>query len=98
MAAPEAAPQPPPPPEPHNLVGLDQVAAKRLFGAAAEQFEKPPATVWRYKGTACQLDLYFYLDLRSGRMRTLHYTMKGDGGDAAGRQNCLKSLAVARGT
>ena len=32
---------------------------------------------------------YFYLDLRSGRMRTLHYAFNGDAADPAGRQNCL---------
>jgi hypothetical protein len=98
MAAPVAPPAPPPAPGPRDLVGLDQPAAKRMLGAAAEQFEQPPATIWRYKAAACQLDLYFYLDLKSGRMRTLHYTMKGDAGGDADRQNCLKSLVAARGT
>jgi hypothetical protein len=42
------------------------------------------------------LDLFFYLDLRSNRLRTLHYAVKGDGGDPARRQDCLESLRVAR--
>ena len=62
-----------------ELIGLDQSAATRLFGPAAEKSDEPPATVWRYKAAGCELDLFFYLDLRSGRMRTLHYALKGGG-------------------
>ena len=80
-----------------ELIGLDQPAATRLLGAAAEHFEKPPAMVWRYKTATCELDLFFYLDLRSGQMRTLHYAFKGNDADTARRQNCLRSLVAARG-
>src|SRR6266404_2592077 len=84
------------PPKTSELIGMDQPAATRLFGAAAERSEQPPATVWRYKSATCELDLFFYLDLRSGRMRTLHYALKGDGADAARGQDCLRSLLTAR--
>ena len=83
-------------PQASELIGLDQPGATRLLGAAAEQFEQPPAAVWRYKDATCELDLFFYLDLRSNQMRTLHYALKGDGGDPARRQDCLASLRVAR--
>ena len=79
-----------------GLVGLDQPEVTRVLGAATEQFEQPPAMVWRYKNATCELDLFFYLDLRSNRLRTLHYAVKGDGGDPARRQDCLESLRVAR--
>ena len=78
-----------------ELIGLDQPAATRLFGTAVERREEPPATIWHYKTANCELDLFFYLDLRSGRMRTLHYTFRGDAGGSAQRQKCLKDL-VAR--
>ncbi len=76
MIAPEPAgpgPRPAvaPPPQAKELIGLDQTAATRLFGAAAERTEEPPATVWRYKTATCELDLFFYLDLRSGRTNHL---------------------------
>jgi hypothetical protein len=83
-------------PQASELIGLDQPEVTRVLGAAAEQFERPPAMVWRYKNATCELDLFFYLDLRSNRLRTLHYAVKGDGGDPARRQDCLKSLRVAR--
>ena len=91
-----AAPPPPRSPQVGELIGLDQRAASRLFGAAAERSDKPPATVWRYRTDSCELDLYFYLDLKSGRMRTLHYAFKGDSGDTAKRQECLRAI-VDRG-
>jgi hypothetical protein len=79
----------------HELIGLEQQEATRLFGTTAERLEKPPATVWRWRSATCELDLYFYLDLRSGQMRSLHYVFKGS---AASQEDCLKSLAPpARG-
>ena len=80
----------------NGLVGLDQPEVTRVLGAATEQFGQPPAMVWRYKNATCELDLFFYLDLHSNRMRTLHYAVKGDGGDPARRQDCVESLRVAR--
>src|SRR6516162_2206295 len=79
-----------------ELIGLDQPEVSRVLGLAAEQYEQPPAMVWRYKNTTCELDLFFYLDLRSNRMRTLHYAVRGNSGDPANRQDCLESLRVAR--
>lgn len=85
-------------PPPHiELIGLDQSSATRLLGPAAERSEEPPATVWRYKNGACELDLFFYLDLRSGRMRTLHYALKDGANDTMKRQDCLRSFTAFRG-
>lgn len=80
-----------------ELIGLDQPAVTRLFGPAAERSEEPPATVWRYRSATCEIDLFFYLDLRSGSMRTLHYTLKDGASGPAPRQNCLRSLIASRG-
>ena len=94
FSPPDASATGPAAPQASELIGLDQPGVTRLLGAAAEQFEQPPATVWRYKNTACELDLYFYLDLRNNRMRTLHYAAKGN--DPAKRQDCFASLRVAQ--
>jgi hypothetical protein len=80
-----------------ELIGLDESATMRLLGPATEKSDEPPATVWRYKTASCELDLFFYLDLRSGRMRTLHYSFKGEGPEVARRQECWRSLIAARG-
>lgn len=101
MAAPEepalSAPEPLAGPKAGELVGLDEGAATRLLGTATEQSTQPPATVWRYRNQSCELDLFFYLDLRSGKMRALHYAFKGDTADPDGQQQCLRSLVIARG-
>jgi len=97
MIAPEApagAPAAAASPKVQELIGLDQPAATRLLGNAMERSEEPPATIWRYKTANCELDLFFYLDLRSGRMRTLRYAFRGDATDSTRRQNCLRDLAV----
>lgn len=95
LASPE--PAAPAPPAASELIGLDQPAATHLLGPATEQSEAPPATIWRYRNASCELDLFFYLDLRSGKMRTLHYAFKGETADPASHQDCLRSLIVARG-
>ena len=79
-----------------ELIGLDESAATRLLGPATEKSDQPPATVWHYKSANCELDLFFYLDLRSGRMRTLHYSVKGESGEGTQRQDCLRSLTASR--
>ena len=101
MIEPQTAPPPPGPDaaaplKVQDLIGLDQPAATRLFGPAAERLEEPPATVWRYRSVGCELDLFFYLDLRSGRMRTLHYALKGDASSAVRQQDCVRSLLASR--
>ena len=108
-AAVEGEPETTPPSVPQRavssrLIGLDQPTAEHLFGAAAERSEQPPATIWRWRSASCELDLFFYLDLRSGRMRALRYafkndseTTKGDPETTDARQGCLRSLMVAGG-
>lgn len=103
MAVPEPVPPSPQPPAPAapamsatKLIGLDQAAATSLLGAAAEQSSAPPATIWRYRNATCELDLFFYLDLRSGKMRTLHYAFKGGAANPEEREDCLQSLVIAR--
>ena len=94
---PEEKPPPPPHlPPPDSLVGLDQKDAVRLFGKATERKEEPPATVWRYKTDGCELDLYFYLDLKSGRMRALRYGFAGDATDRTSQNDCLRAIAEER--
>jgi hypothetical protein len=80
-----------------ELIGLDQSGVMRLLGPPTEKSDEPPATVWRYKTASCELDLFFYLDLRSGRMRTLHFSFKGEGTEVARRQECWRSLVASRG-
>jgi hypothetical protein len=83
-------------PSASELIGLDEAAATKLFGSAAEEADAPPARIWRYRSASCELELTFYLDLRTGKMRALNYAFNGEPAGSAGRQNCLRSLVVAR--
>ena len=75
-----------------DLLGLDPQHTTALLGPAAQTHSQSPATVWHYKGERCELDLSFYMEMRSGQMRTLHYDFKGEAANPEQRQACLKSI------
>ncbi|MBV9018478.1 MAG: hypothetical protein JO058_22745 [Alphaproteobacteria bacterium] len=75
-----------------DLLGLDPQHTRELLGPAAQTNKQSPATVWHYKGERCELDLSFYMEMRSGQMRTLHYNFKGEADSPEQRQACLRSI------
>lgn len=75
-----------------ELVGLDEQRATKLLGPAAATDARSPATVWHYKSSRCELDLVFYMEMRSGRMRTLHYEFKSGAETPQQRQACLRTI------
>ena len=99
-AAPEqiAKVEPPPPHGPpklkaDNLIGLDQPSTAALLGEPAERMEAAPATIWRYTSRGCQLEIYFYLDLKSQVLRALHYEVKThDEAAEPARSQCFADL------
>jgi hypothetical protein len=81
-----------------RLTGLDQAATLAIFGEPQERSEAPPALLWRYAGSDCRLDVYFYLDLQTREMRVLHYDVTStDNGNDQSRQKCFGELAAGRG-
>jgi hypothetical protein len=94
---PPAKAEPPPPRiplklKPENLIGLDQPTTTQLLGQPSERSEAPPATIWRYTGRSCQLEIYFYLDLKSQVMRALHYEVKTHEAAEPARSQCFADL------
>jgi hypothetical protein len=81
----------PPAPSPTNLSGLDQPRAANLLGPATVTESQGPATVWHYKNSRCELDLVFYMEMRSGQMRVLHHDFKG-ADNPQQRQACLRAI------
>lgn len=79
-------------PKPESLIGLDQPATQALLGEPSERSEAPPATIWRYAGRSCQLEIYFYLDLKSQVMRALHYEVKTHEPAEPARSRCFADL------
>jgi hypothetical protein len=108
----ELSPPPPPPPQqltalpppsvPSNagnldrLIGLDQSHVAGILGAPRSRAESPPATIWRFGGTNCDLDVYFYLDLQSQAMRALHYEVRSHDAPDQSAQRCYEALVNER--
>jgi hypothetical protein len=78
-------------PSSNELIGLDPQHTAELLGPAAQTNKRSPATVWHYKSGRCELDLSFYMEMRSGQMRTLHYDFK-EAASPEQRQACLRSI------
>ena len=98
-----ALPNPAPPPaagEPDSefarLTGLDQDETLAMLGEPQQRADSPPAVLWRYTSNACELDVYFYLDLQSREMRVLHYELRDNDGSDRTRQRCYSELVSAR--
>ena len=81
-----------PVPSAGDLVGLDEQRAIQLLGPAAATDARSPATVWHYKSSRCELDLAFYMEMRTGRMRSLHYDFTRGAETPEQRQACIKAI------
>jgi hypothetical protein len=79
-------------PSASQLVGIDQQRATEMLGPAAATDNRSPATVWHYKSSRCELDLAFFMEMRSGRMRSLHYDFKNGADTPEQRRTCLKTI------
>ena len=91
-AAPTPIPAPPPGPDPKQLVGLDFAGAQHLLGKPARQEEKPPAKVWVYNGTNCDLTIFFYADINTRQFRALTYEIKNHQATEGTDDQCLAQL------
>jgi hypothetical protein len=78
---------------PEALRGMGPEEVIAALGDPWQRAESPPATVWRYVTRACELDLYFYLDLQSKVTRVLDLDFRP--ADFGG-ERCLEQLAAER--
>jgi len=83
-------------PSADRLIGLDQPQVASLLGEPRTRAESPPATIWRYRGPDCEVDVYFYLDLQSQAMRALHYEVRSHDGPEPTAQRCYDALVNER--
>jgi hypothetical protein len=79
-----------------RLIGLDQSHVSGILGEPRSRAESPPATIWRFGGLKCDLDVYFYLDLRSQAMRALHYEVRSHDAPDQSAQRCYETLVNER--
>ncbi|HZB93899.1 MAG TPA: hypothetical protein VE397_20795, partial [Stellaceae bacterium] len=83
---------------PDQLIGLDQTKVAALLGEPRSRAEAPPATIWRFGGDDCEIDVYFYLDLQSQAMRALHYEVRSHELPARSPQRCYDALVSEQRT
>jgi hypothetical protein len=83
---------PPPGPDPKQLVGLDFGQTQHLLGKPTKQEEKPPAKVWVYDGTNCDLTIFFYADINTQQFRALTYEIKHHLATEGTDDQCLAQL------
>lgn len=81
---------------PDRLIGLDQAQTKALLGEPKVRTELSPATIWRYVGQNCELEVYFYLDLQSRVMRALQYEVRSHDSANPARNRCFAELVAER--
>lgn len=79
-----------------RLIGLDQPQVADMLGEPQSRAEAPPATIWRYAGANCEVDVYFYLDLQSQAMRALHYEVRSHDPPERSQQRCYDALRGER--
>jgi hypothetical protein len=75
-ARPPAPVVPPTPNDPVILVGLSQEQANAMLGPPTSIRQETPATVWAYRIGDCQLDLFFYEDVKTKRQQSLAYELQ----------------------
>ncbi len=99
-AIPPLPPRRPPRPAPvepmdvSRLVGLDPDEVRKLLGAPDRTREANSATVWAYASNACLLEVYFYMDLGSQKLRVLAYDINtvGRANDQRASNGCANQI------
>ncbi len=79
-------------PDPRQLVGLGFDETETLLGLPTKQEEKPPAKVWTYNGTDCELTIFFYADINTQEFRALTYEVTGNEATGGSDDQCLAQL------
>lgn len=79
-------------PDPKELVGLGFRETEALLGVPTRQEEKPPAKIWTYSGTSCELNIFFYADINTRQFRALTYEIKDTQATGGTDGQCLAQL------
>lgn len=77
---------------PADLFGLTEQEASELLGPATSTESRAPAQIWHYENSRCKLDLVFFMEMLTGRMRTLHYDFKRGAENPAQQQACVTAI------
>jgi hypothetical protein len=80
------------PVDPEHIIGLDEHGAESWLGAPNQRADAPPGKIWRYRSKDCEVDVYFYLDLKQGVMRALTYEVRSDDIVERRPERCFQQL------
>jgi hypothetical protein len=78
--------------KPNRVIGLDESDTARWLGEPDQRTDASPATVWTYLTKDCQVDVYFYLDMRTAVRRALHFDVTSDYIDEGRSERCFKQI------
>jgi hypothetical protein len=82
-------------PTPAELIGLDRDGVIKMLGDPAESRNEGAAQILTYRGKSnCQLDVIFFLDMKTGTERVLSFEQQPDSGKHA--VACYASLRGAK--
>jgi hypothetical protein len=74
------------------LIGLNSEQTRAMLGPPAEEEQRAPAKIWRYRTSRCSLDVAFYPDVQTHEFRVLNYEVNGNDGTEQGRRDCIAGL------
>ncbi len=95
-AAPPPVATPAVPNDPVILVGLTQEQANAMLGPPFSIRQETPATVWAYRIGDCQLDLFFYEDVKSKRQQSLAYELQTREKTDQAQRACFNRIWTAK--
>lgn len=90
QSAAASPPVPAAPPAPARITGLRAEEVRQRFGQPLSQRTSGAARVWRYQGTNCVVDVFFYYDTRRADFFALEQRLDGQ---AASPEACMATLA-----
>jgi hypothetical protein len=79
--------------DPASLVGMTGARISALFGRPVFVRRDAPGEFWRYRGTSCVLELFFYP--KGGAQRVDHIETRAGTGKALNRADCVAALRKA---
>ena len=107
-AAPPATARPAPKPEAPTqttrlllaskfLVGKNEMELQNILGSPRHVRNEPPAMVWRYVGSVCELDVFFYFDIDNQDFRVLAYKFYPDQATPRAESACIDRIRADKG-
>lgn len=83
--------------EPETIIGLDEASLRARLGEPHLIEEQPPGIRWQYGATDCTVQVFFFMEVETQKLRVLSYDVTGTGDVAQSEQQCLAALSSQAG-